>query len=1840
MLRSFRPFRARDARTSALQPRRPLARRSLLHLEQLEDRVVPTVDYPTLYGDVKDFFDKAEGYLNTATSLATAKIPIVDKSFADLTGGNNAIKAIKDGLAKAESVIKALDPDSFANEVADVIDQHLRTNDPQQGVNILRKDAQVSIDRNSIDIKLDFGQNITVLDQDFGLALPGLPIRTDGKVQVTVGWELPVELGLDLDGNPFFNVDKLSFDIGAGIAQNSTLTGNLGFLYFSANVNQLGFSGHLDVPLSDPGSHELQLGTPKLSGAADVDLGLKAAFSQDTSAPSIAAEFKLHWGFDTNDVTKNDSSFGGSKSDDFTAGFSNITFDFGHYLSDIVKPVAEKVQQLTAPIKPFIDFVTAPVPVISDLAEFLGDKDGVTILDIVGIVNNSGKIPEPYSTYVTLASEIIKITKLIDEFDLSGASVQIPIDDINLVGSQSKDLRDLDLDSDFLNPDKLDWSHLDALTPKIDQVADGIKQKIHDACYGVNDTVGGLGDQIISAIDSLKQKYHDATASHIDWEYPILDDPTAAIGNLLIGRDADLVKFEAVLKLGDANQAPTPGFDMPGFHVGLQGHLSINAKIGLGVDTHGLREVVSDLQKGQGLHPLKLLDGNYVTDDSHLDIGVGLSLTAGFSYIALNANATLNLNANAHIGIVAGADKPQGNDPPDHRIHLDEIPSDLDKLFNISGQITGGLHAEAKIGIGPFSVGPSIDIGPATLASFNIGKINPFSAPDGIALASVDGTGKLTLNIGPNMIHRHFALGNIDENYLVSHEEPKSGDTGETVDVTAFGITQTFHGVTSIYGVSGIGNDTITVTSDVVSPVELHGGAGIDHLKATGTGLTRLYGDGDNDFLTAGKGDGVHDNVLDGGAGDDHLTAGDGSVTMHGGDGKDVLQGGAGHNSLFGDAGRDVLIGGSGLNHLDGGVDDDHLVAGPGADTLSGGAGNDYLEAGAHTASINGGIGADQVIWNFQDQVDGNIVLATPVTINGGGGRDRFAIFGSTSADVFMLAKPAANPNLVSLTAGNASGAVVNIQFQNMEAIDLEGRGGADNITVDDLTLSQVDGVFVNVDDVLSAKSGKDDNAVDHVVINGTPLDDQIAVASVDEKIQITRDEHTILGGFTKITGFPRYDIRVGNLADDLRIRLLDGNDSATVTGITGPTTIYGNGKELPAGNDDDTFDVVAATPTSFTTGLAIDAGPGSNKLHVTQSPQDSFTLSDSQVTSTVLHTLSYVASGGTFAKGVTLTTGGGADQVNVTSTLAGVHTRVETGAGIDDVFVGSGPNGSLAGIQGPLSINTGANTNTLTLCDAAAVTGNQNVALHLNQVLGFAGPTDNTAIDFQGQLKLHLLASDAPALAEHFVLDKPSAEVTLDTGAGDHTVDVLGLVHPATINAGSGADTVNAGFSSHKLDGLQGALLFNAGGGADVLNVADQATGAGRVYLLTGTTLGRSGASPIGFDANLETVHLLTSSFNDKISLGDTGSKTVTIDAGQGTDRLTGPGIASVWTVDGTNAGTVNANVGFANVENLTGGANTDRFVLRNSQHVTGTIDGGGGQDELDVSADTAPVTVDLQTHKITGAQVQAFQAIESFVGGTTTHGTLNGPDLPGAYQIDGVDQGHLNTLGAGNFLFRGFENLTGGSQFDTFFFATAGQLTGKLDGGDGVDKLDYSAVTDAVNVDLGHGLASRVAQVANIENVTGGAGNDTLLGDGHNNRLDGSAGNDVLVGGLGNDTLLGGIGRDLLIGGKGSDTLSGGADEDILVGTSTAHDADAAALAAVMAEWTSGNDYQTRVDHLRGPHGGKNGTTFLQAATVHDDAAKDTLDGGADASDWFWKFAGINGDVIADLQPHELVN
>ncbi len=192
----------------------------------------------------------------------------------------------------------------------------------------------------------------------------------------------------------------------------------------------------------------------------------------------------------------------------------------------------------------------------------------------------------------------------------------------------------------------------------------------------------------------------------------------------------------------------------------------------------------------------------------------------------------------------------------------------------------------------------------------------------------------------------------------------------------------------------------------------------------------------------------------------------------------------------------------------------------------------------------------------------------------------------------------------------------------------------------------------------------------------------------------------------------------------------------------------------------------------------------------------------------------------------------------------------------------------------------------------------------------------------------------------------------------------------------------------------------------------------------------------------------------------------------------------------------------------------------------------GGGGIDYVDYSTTGNSVIVSLVTGTATGDGNDMFSGIEGVLG-SQYNDTITGDGQQNFLYAGGGDD--YVDAGAGDDLISdgaGRDQIYGGTGNDVIVAAVDSSLD-HFNGGYGIDIVDYSAATTTIMADLGNGIVTLGGNkdlLFNIEGVTGGSGNDTLLG---------SNGDDILNGGAGNDTLKGGRGYDTLAGGSGSDTF-----------------------------------------------------------------------------------------------------
>ncbi len=213
-------------------------------------------------------------------------------------------------------------------------------------------------------------------------------------------------------------------------------------------------------------------------------------------------------------------------------------------------------------------------------------------------------------------------------------------------------------------------------------------------------------------------------------------------------------------------------------------------------------------------------------------------------------------------------------------------------------------------------------------------------------------------------------------------------------------------------------------------------------------------------------------------------------------------------------------------------------------------------------------------------------------------------------------------------------------------------------------------------------------------------------------------------------------------------------------------------------------------------------------------------------------------------------------------------------------------------------------------------------------------------------------------------------------------------------------------------------------------------------------------------------------------------------IGSASSTDTLIGPDSGATWNVNGANSGTVNG-LTFSLFENLTGGLGNDRFVFFPGGSVSGNIDGGGGTNTLDDSNLAGPIAVNLQTDTAPGIG-GTFSNIGNFIGSASSTDTLIGPDSGATWNVNGMNSGTANGL-----TFSSFENLTGGLGTDQFVFFPGGSVSGNIDGGGGVNTLDYSHLSTPVAVNLQTSSSTGIGGTyTHITNFIGGSGSNTVIG------------------------------------------------------------------------------------------------------------------------------------------------
>ncbi len=909
----------------------------------------------------------------------------------------------------------------------------------------------VDIGKGTVDPQQGCVEGCASLERRLNIGIPGLALRQGpGKgVQARLGWHVKATIGLDRTNGFYIDAgqdNRPQAGIGVNIALPEEINAKLAILDVtlknrtprSADL----FAGTFTVGLKPVG----KIGLGQLADAGDlVETSLKAKTAVDwrftvtpgsPMLPGLFGDFTLDW-----DLTK----AGGPDPADLHIAFTNVNLEAGDFFRSVLGPVVTQVKRVTDPVRPVIDQLYAPIPVLSDLSRAAGGGD-VNLMTIAKKFNTLGG-----NSSTQFVERMVEITKLVTSLPDCRGELHIPLGGFTVAGDRA------------------------LVTQNSPDVADSL----------IGDTTPEAQD-LLAALDQGARTCDKATAtagaeqgpmgqsSKAGFSFPVLDNAGRSIFSLIMGRDVELVEYDSgPLRLGFTySQSFGPVYAPPPVMVVISGTAGVEARIRAGFDTYGVRKAIE-----QGKADLQVLDSLYLrTADER-----GRPLPAITLSGRLEAGAAVDVllvKAGVSGGISLGISMNWADPTNDGKFRFYEFSGILLRnplcLFTMDGKLKVYLKAWVEIGISIFKKRFDWTIVEATLLDFSA-KPKCDEAPP--KLATVSGEA-LVLHIGPMRGARGGSTakpGDDAEQWTVSQ---LPGDEGFVV--SALGVREEHHtaGLDRVLadGRGATGNlklvfqgyaDASGAPYPFDRKIVAFGGDGDDMILA-GSGSTVADGGKGDDQITSGDRydeQGKTVVVVAGGPGDDYLTvggaggwvAGDGRLTPAvrkvgnaevadwnadgppgapadaPGDGDDRIAAGLGENRLYGNGGDDTVgvASDSPLAASDPSprfrAQPSLLVGGPGGDTLTGGSAADEIYTGPREEFgpdapgpadsgpnyVDTGAGADRVYGGGAvDLVAGRSRPGETVRILGGGGEDVLAgghgkdeIFGGPGDD-WLIAEP------------------------------------------------------------------------------------------------------------------------------------------------------------------------------------------------------------------------------------------------------------------------------------------------------------------------------------------------------------------------------------------------------------------------------------------------------------------------------------------------------------------------------------------------------------------------------------------------------------------------------------------------------------------------------------------------------------------------------------------------------------------------------------------------------------------------------------------------------------------
>jgi Ca2+-binding RTX toxin-like protein len=689
--------------------------------------------------------------------------------------------------------------------------------------------------------------------------------------------------------------------------------------------------------------------------------------------------------------------------------------------------------------------------------------------------------------------------------------------------------------------------------------------------------------------------------------------------------------------------------------------------------------------------------------------------------------------------------------------------------------------------------------------------------------------------------------------------------------------------------------------------------------------------------------------------------------------------------------GDDVFTAGNGLANLinltvDGGDGNDTITGGDGNDTLIGGAGDDVINGGRGNDSSQLGDGNDTFVWNPGDGSD---------TVEGQAGNDTLVFNGANINEKFVIS---ANGSRVGLSrdVGN-----VVMDVDGVENVQLATLGGADNITVNDLTGTDVREVAIDLSAVPG--SGQGDGVADTVNVNGTAGDDKISVVTSGSSVA------------------------VNGLAAQVTIKGLDASDdSLVVNGGVGNDTINASGLhagqvKLTINGGDGSDTITGSAGSDFVNG-----GRG-NDVASLGAGDDTFVWNPGDGND--------VVDGGT---GIDTLLFNGAD-INEKVDITANHGRVTFTRDIADITM------DLSGVE-HIQFNALSGADIITVGDLTG-TGVTQVALDLGtdgvkDTVTVAGTARNDKINVVGTGT----SVSVTGLAAQVDITHAEAGdlLTINAGSGNDTVSaatlpaIIGLV----IDGGDGNDTITGSQGNDTLIGGDGNDVVNGGRGNDSAQLGN---GNDRFVWNPGdgsdTVEGQAGNDTLVFNGANINERFVISANGSRVGLSrDVGSIVMDLSGMETLDVNTLGGVDNITVNDltGTDVRKVKIDLGVGGAPD--GQADTDTI----------TLNATNGDDVITIVNDHGVITVKGLGADITITDFDANDRI--VINGLGGDDVIDASGLSGVQlTVNGGDGGDILIGSAGN-------DVLHGEAGDDLLIGGPGQDV--LDGGTG-NNISIQSVT-----------------------------------------------------------------------------------------------------------------------------------------------------------------------------------